>query len=130
MLFTPDEHTSLQSWSWTRDFLLLNLLRDVSSEIRGLDPSQPGTEIARAATVLDACPPLHDVNAYAVDDEDTARDSDDDGTDGAAPVAGGEAPGVGNDFWLVATGFTTPSTLTRGTLKGAGTAPASKAPTR
>ncbi|MDR7083738.1 prolyl oligopeptidase [Arthrobacter ginsengisoli] len=117
VLFTPDEHTSLQSWSWTRDFLLLNLLRDVSSEIRVLDPQQPGTDAAWAATVLDACPPLHDVNAYAVDDEDTADDSDDDGTDGAAPVAEGEAPGAGNDFWLVATGFTTPSTLTRGTLK-------------
>ena len=121
VLFTPDEHTSLQSWSWTRDFLLLNLLRDVSSEIRVLDPQQPGTDTAWASTVLDACPPLHDVNAYAVDDEDTAGgsddDSDDDGTDGAAPVSEAEAPGAGNDFWLVATGFTTPSTLTRGTLK-------------
>ena len=44
MLFTPDAHTSLQSWSWTRDFLLLNLLRDVSSEIRVLDPQRPGTD--------------------------------------------------------------------------------------
>ena len=121
VLFAPDEHTSLQSWSWTRDFLLLNLLRDVSSEIRVLDPRQPGTDTAWASTVLDACPPLHDVNAYAVDDEDTASgsddDTDDDGTDGAATVADEEAPGAGNDFWLVATGFTTPSTLTRGTLR-------------
>lgn len=123
VLFTPDAHTSLQSWSWTRDFLLLNLLRDVSSEIRVLDPLRRGTDTAWASTVLDACPPLHDVNAYAVDDEDDAGDSDDDGTDGGgAPVAEGEAPGAGNDFWLVATGFTTPSTLTRGTLKRAGTA--------
>ena len=121
VLFTPDKHTSLQSWSWTRDFLLLNLLRDVSSEIRALDPQRPGTDTVWASTVLDACPPLHDVNAYAVDDEDTAigsdDDSDDDGTDGAAAPAEGEAPGAGNDFWLVAAGFTTPSTLTRGTLK-------------
>ncbi|AOT03452.1 prolyl oligopeptidase family serine peptidase [Arthrobacter sp. U41] len=119
VLFAPDEHTSLQSWSWTRDFLLLNLLRDVSSEIRVLDPQQPGTDAAWAATVLEACPPLHDVTAYAVDDEDDARGTDDDGTDGAAPVAETEAPGAGNDFWLVATGFTTPGTLTRGTLKRA-----------
>ncbi|MET3945775.1 prolyl oligopeptidase [Arthrobacter sp. UYCu512] len=103
VLFTPDEHTSLQSWSWTRDFLLLNLLRDVSSEIRVLDPQRPGEDSAWASTVLDACPPLHDVNAYAVDDEDE---------DG-----GSDAAGAGNDFWLVATGFTTPSTLTRGSLK-------------
>ena len=66
--------------------------------------------------MLDACPPLHDVNAFAVDDEDDAEGSDDDGTGGAASVAEGEAPGAGNDFWLVATGFTTPTTLTRGTL--------------
>ncbi|MDQ0754269.1 prolyl oligopeptidase family protein [Arthrobacter sp. B3I4] len=100
VLFTPDEHTSLQSWSWTRDFLLLNLLRDVSSEIRVLDPERPGTDVAWASSLLDACPPLHDVNAYAVDDEDEG-DS-------------------GNDFWLLATGFATPTTLTRGTLTRAG----------
>jgi prolyl oligopeptidase len=117
VLFTPDAHTSLQSWSWTRDFLLLNLLRDVSSEIRVLDPQRPGRDAAWAATVLDACPPLHDVTAYAVDDEDDAEGSDDDGTGGGGQVAEEVAPGAGNDFWLVATGFTTPSTLTRGTLK-------------
>ena len=106
VLFTPDARTSLQSWSWTRNFLLLNLLRDVSSEIRVLDPSRPvagadSAEGAWASTPLDACPPLHDVSAYAVDDEDeTAADG-----------------GAGDDFWLVATGFTTPSTLMRGTLE-------------
>ena len=103
VLFTPDARTSLQSWSWTRDFLLLNLLRDVSSEIRVLDPLRPGTDTAWASTVLDACPPLHDVNAYAVDDEDDAADADDDGTDGtgSGSVMEREAPGAGNDFWLV-----------------------------
>ncbi|BCW57505.1 prolyl oligopeptidase family serine peptidase [Paenarthrobacter nicotinovorans] len=100
VLFTPDTQTSLQSWSWTKDYLLLNLLRDVSSEIRVLDPSTVDSAGAWASTPLDACPPLHDVNAYAVDDEDQ----------GAA----------GNDFWLVATGFITPTTLTRGTLTTAG----------
>ncbi|MBE4717576.1 prolyl oligopeptidase family protein [Pseudarthrobacter sp. AB1] len=122
VLFAPDAHTSLQSWSWTRNFLLLNLLRDVSSEIRVLDPSAPGAASdggatnggatnggttnggAWASSLLDACPPLHDVNAYAVDDEDEG------------PADGG----AGDDFWLVATGFTTPSTLMRGTLERAG----------
>lgn len=102
-LFTPDEHTSLQSWSWTRDFLILNLLRDVSSEIRILSPSPMDADSPHSGTwessPLDACPPLHDVNAYAVDDE--------------AEVSDG-----GNDYWLVATGFTTPTTLMRGTLAG------------
>lgn len=106
VLFTPDDHTSLQSWSWTRNFLLLNLLRDVSSEIRVLDPSRPTGRAhgGWTATLLDACPPLHDVNAYAVDDEDEG------------PADGG----AGDDFWLVATGFTTPTTLMRGTLERAG----------
>ena len=75
MLLRPDARTSLQSWSWTRNFLLLNLLRDVSSEIRVLDPSGSAGRRrggAWASTLLDACPPLHDVKAYAVDDEDEA----------------------------------------------------------
>ncbi|UYY82041.1 prolyl oligopeptidase family serine peptidase [Arthrobacter sp. YA7-1] len=99
VLFTPDEHTSLQSWSWTRNYLLLNLLHDVSSEIRVLDPASKDPAGGWASTLLDACPPLHDVNAYAVDDEDEAEGDD-----------------AGNDYWLVATGFTTPTTLMRGTL--------------
>lgn len=113
VLFTPDAHTSLQSWSWTRNFLLLNLLRDVSSEIRVLDPAAPAgsTSGAWASSLLDACPPLHDVNAYAVDDEDES------------PADGG----AGDDFWLVATGFTTPSTLMRGTLERAASGSGSEA---
>jgi prolyl oligopeptidase len=122
VLFTPETQTSLQSWSWTRNFLLLNLLRDVSSEIRVLDPERPGTDSAWAYSLLDACPPLHDVNAYAVDDEDDAE-ADDDGVvdDGTVDGVddGGRADAAGDDFWLVATGFTTPSTLTRGTLRRA-----------
>jgi prolyl oligopeptidase len=89
-VFAPDAATSLQSWSWTKDFLLLNLLHDVSSRILVSDPAA-----GWVTRELDACPPLHQVSAYAVDDEDP------------------EAP---NDFWLTATGFTTPTTLTRGTL--------------
>ncbi|MCC9195089.1 prolyl oligopeptidase family serine peptidase [Arthrobacter sp. zg-Y916] len=95
-LFSPEPSVSLQSWSWTRDYLLLNLLRDVSSEIQVLEPAADWQ-----AAALDACPPLHSVDAYAVDDEDEA---------------------AGNDYWLVSTGFTTPSTLSRGTLGPQGTA--------
>jgi prolyl oligopeptidase len=87
VLFRPDERTSLQSWSWTEHYLLLNLLRDVSSRILVLDPAAgwAGRELAD-------CPPLHSVEATGVDDED------------------------GDDYWLVATGFLTPSTLSRGSL--------------
>lgn len=91
-IFEPDAHTALQSWSWTRDYLLLNLLKDVSSEIRVLNPAD-----SWSVELLDACPPLHSVDAYAVDDED-----DD----------------AGNDYWLVATGFLTPTTVVRGTIGG------------
>lgn len=97
-IFAPSAAQSLQSWSWTRDFLLLNLLEDVSSKILVLDPAH-----GWAATGLDACPPLHSVDAYAVDDEDEES---------------------GNDYWLVATGFLTPSTVYRGTLDGGGPAAA------
>ena len=88
-LFTPDAGTSLQSWSWTQNFLLLNLLQDVSSQVLVLDPAKDWT-----SAELDACPPLHSVDASAVDDEDS------------------------DDYWLVATGFLTPSTLSRGTVAG------------
>ncbi|PYI37882.1 S9 family peptidase [Arthrobacter psychrolactophilus] len=89
-IFAPSTAQSLQSWSWTRDYLLLNLLSDVSSKILRLSPADDF-----AATELDACPPLHSVDAYAVDNED---------------------PEAGNDYWLIATGFLTPSTVYRGAL--------------
>ncbi|MBJ2120870.1 S9 family peptidase [Arthrobacter sp. MSA 4-2] len=92
VLFTPDASTSLQSWSWTRNYLLLNLLRDVSSEILILNPAD-----GWSAESLDA-PALHTVDAYAVDDEDEE---------------------AGDDYWLVSTGFLTPSTLSRGTIGSA-----------
>ncbi|WP_430297076.1 prolyl oligopeptidase family serine peptidase [Sinomonas sp. B1-1] len=100
VLFTPDEHTSLQSWSWTKSHLMLNLLRDVSSEIRVLTPPEPGSgahDAEWSPRTLDACPPLHLVESFAVDDED---------------------PEAGDDYWLIATGFLTPTTLLRGTLGG------------
>ncbi|MFJ3959027.1 prolyl oligopeptidase family protein [Arthrobacter sp. NPDC090010] len=100
VLFEPDSRTSLQSYSWTRNHLLLNLLEDVSSRILVLTPGEEDGRTAWPSEVLDACPPLHDVNAYAVDDEDEQD---------------------GDDYWLVATGFLTPSTLTRGTVGGAHT---------
>ncbi|CAA9274837.1 MAG: Prolyl endopeptidase [uncultured Arthrobacter sp.] len=100
VLFTPDASTSLQSWSWTRNYLLLNLLRDVSSEILILNPADEWS-----AESLDA-PALHTVDAYAVDDEDEE---------------------AGDDYWLVSTGFLTPSTLSRGTI-GSGHRPVKATP--
>ncbi len=94
VVFAPSAAESLQSWSWTRDFLLLNVLSDVSSKILVVNPA-----LGWATSELDACPPLHSVDAYAVDDED---------------------PATANDYWLIATGFLTPSTVYRGTLDARG----------
>ena len=96
-IFAPTSAQSLQSWSWTRDFLLLNLLSDVSAKILVLDPAADW-----AAAELDACPPLHSVDAYAVDEDD---------------------PDAGNDYWLVASGYLTPSTVYRGTLAAESASP-------
>ncbi|NKX49771.1 S9 family peptidase, partial [Arthrobacter deserti] len=93
VLFSPEAHTSLQSWSWTEHYLLLYLLSDVSSRILVLGPAG-----GWAARELADCPPLHAVEATGVDDED------------------------GDDYWLVATGFLTPSTLSRGSLGTPGAA--------
>lgn len=95
-IFAPTAAQSLQSWSWSADFLLLNLLSDVSSKILVLDPATDW-----ASSELDACPPLHSVDAYAVDDQD---------------------PSAGNDYWLVASGFLTPTTVLRGSLATKGEA--------
>ncbi len=42
VLFTPDEHTSLSSHSWTRHHLILNLMRDVVEPDPGPDTSRHG----------------------------------------------------------------------------------------
>ncbi|NYE95785.1 prolyl oligopeptidase [Psychromicrobium silvestre] len=94
VIFEPDEHTSLQSWSWTKNFLLLELLQDVSSKILVADPAA-----GFARRELEGCPPLHLANISPVDEED-----DGEGPEGA----------IGDDYWLTVTGFLTPSTLLRG----------------
>ncbi|GAB3272474.1 prolyl oligopeptidase family serine peptidase [Arthrobacter pigmenti] len=96
VLFTGDEHTALQSWSWTADHLLLNLLQDVSSAIRVLTPGENDWDEVE----LDTAPPLHAVDAFAVDDEDSE---------------------AGNDYWLVVSGYLTPTTLSRGSVGGTAT---------
>ena len=94
-LFTPDAHTSLQSWSWTRDFLLLNLLHDVSSEIRVLDPA--AWTRARASTA--GCVPA----AARRECLRRRRRGRAEGDDAGRLLAGRN-------------GFPTPPTLERGTL--------------
>lgn len=96
VIFEPDDAASLEGWSFTKDFLLLNILRDVSSRILLVDPAA-GWETRE----LDLGAPLSSTSVGAVDDED---------------------PEHGNDFWLTTTGHLTPSTLLRGSLDGMGSA--------
>lgn len=93
VIFAPDDHTALGSWAKTRDFLVLELLRDVQSELLVLDPAADF-----ASTPLPGVPANHMVSLSPVDPDDDA---------------------TANDFWLVSTGFLTPSTLSYGSLGGA-----------
>ncbi|MGV7636619.1 S9 family peptidase, partial [Mycobacterium kansasii] len=37
-VFTPDAHTALAGYSWTKSYLLLSTMRDVRSELHTLEP--------------------------------------------------------------------------------------------
>ncbi|MFL5760957.1 MAG: prolyl oligopeptidase family serine peptidase [Thermomicrobiales bacterium] len=86
-LFAPDEHTALSGWSWTRHYLLLTLLHDVSSRVDVLSPGDQGW----LRVPLISAPELHSVSASGVDKDEN------------------------DDFWLVTTGYLTPTTLQLGT---------------
>lgn len=90
VIFTPDAHTSLQSFTFTRDYLVLELLADVQSTLTVLDLNNGFAESG-----LTGVPANHMVGLGAVDKYD---------------------PATANDFWMVSTGFLTPSTLSYGTL--------------
>jgi prolyl oligopeptidase len=50
MLFEPDPHTALSYHAWTRDYLILNMLHDVRSQLAVLTPpGEPGERWQRAA---------------------------------------------------------------------------------
>ncbi|MDQ3764189.1 MAG: S9 family peptidase, partial [Actinomycetota bacterium] len=92
VLFTPDEHTSLSGWSWTRHYLILDVMRDVVSHLSVLTPAEDWR-----ATPLTGTPPLCTVDAWGTD----ARTDD--------------------EYLLDVDGFLTPPTLAIGTI-GAGPA--------
>lgn len=90
LIFEPTANTSLQGWTVTRDYILLQLLTDVQSEIRVLDVANNF-----AASTLEGVPANHDVSVSALDPDDDA---------------------TANDYWMTITGFLTPTTLLRGTV--------------
>ncbi|SEN44648.1 prolyl oligopeptidase [Luteibacter sp. UNCMF331Sha3.1] len=89
VLFTPDEHTSLSSHSWTRHHLILNVMRDVVSDVRILTPSTTGDWKTEA---LGGAPALSTMTAGGVDADD------------------------GDDYFLTVSGFLQPTTLYHGVL--------------
>ena len=92
LLFTPDPATSLQSLSFTANFLLLTVLKGVAAEVRVIDLIKNFDQ-----STLPLEDPMLSVSVAAVDDEDA------------------EHP---DDYWMTVTGFTTPTTLLRGTVTG------------
>lgn len=95
VLFTPDEHTALAGWSWTRNHLILTTRADVSTRMEILTPG-PGPDGWRRAP-LAGVPPLSTASVTCTD------------------------PDVGDEYFLNVSGYLQPSTLYRGTAgEGAG----------
>jgi prolyl oligopeptidase len=88
VLFTPDAHTSLSSYSWTRHHLILDVLDDVKSQLEVLTP-QPGDWQREP---MAGSPALSTVSVVDTD------------------------PDHSDEYWLGVTGFLTPSSLQRGVL--------------
>ena len=87
VLFTPDEATALESWSWTKSGLILTLLDNVSSRLVVLDPANDWT-----VSPLPGVPNLSTVRVLGTD------------------------PDNSDEYWLHSTGFTTPPEVLRGVL--------------
>ena len=97
-LFTPDPHTALSNYVWTRHHLILDIMDDVKSRLDVLTPEADGSW---AREDMPGAPRFSTVSVV---------DTDPDNSD---------------EYWLSVTGFLTPSSLERGVL-GAGQAQAIK----
>ncbi|MFC5287743.1 prolyl oligopeptidase family protein [Actinokineospora guangxiensis] len=66
MVFEPDAHTSLQGWSWTKNYLVLSELQDVKSRLEVLTPGTweraelPGAPEVGSAHIVDTDPDSSD----------------------------------------------------------------------
>lgn len=82
--FAPTAHTVLESWSWTRNRLVLTVLDQVRSRLVALDPAD--------LTTIDLPLELGDDDLFSADVVTSDADEDD-------------------EVWIVARGFLTPPTL-------------------
>jgi prolyl oligopeptidase len=88
VLFEPDEHSSLERYTWTRHHLILSTLVDVKPRLEVLTPDEPSWRRAP----LPGVPELGDA---------TVIDTD---------------PDVSDEYFLDSQSFTEPSTLQRGVI--------------
>jgi prolyl oligopeptidase len=90
VLFEPDAHTSLDYFAWTRHHLILGTLRDVTTRLRVLTPSDTG---------------WHDRDLTGIGEGRTAQLVD-------------TEPDRDDEYLLETTGYTEPTTLLRGDVEG------------
>ena len=90
VVFEPDEHTSLETYAWTRNHLILTTLKDVKTQLTVLTPTPDGWSTR----------PLPGVPDGQTDITDTDPDRSD-------------------EFMMVSRGFTEPMTLRYGHIGGA-----------
>lgn len=89
-LFTPSKSVSLHSYSFTKNLVILNLLRDVRNEIYACEVSDGiWTKRSLSFNVPNATISINDVEGIESD-----------------------------DYWLTVNDYTTPTTLSHGTLGG------------
>ncbi len=90
-LFTPDAHTALAGYNWTRNHLILDVLDDVKSRLDVLTPpTSAKNEWTREA--LPGAPKFSSITVIATD------------------------PDHSDEYWLNVTGFLDPPSLERGVL--------------
>ncbi|HET7386057.1 MAG TPA: prolyl oligopeptidase family serine peptidase [Nocardioidaceae bacterium] len=89
VVFTPDEHSSLESWTWTRTHLVLNTLVDVRHRLDVLTPesSDGDARLVWRRSEFVGAPESGTVAVSAVDAEES------------------------DEVWLTVTDFLTPTTL-------------------
>jgi prolyl oligopeptidase len=88
VLFTPDEHTSLSYFSWTRNHLIVNTLSDVRTKLVVLTPEAGGWR----TEPLTAAPELTNTDIVDTDPDDS------------------------DEYFLASSGYTEPATLRYGRI--------------
>jgi prolyl oligopeptidase len=93
ILFTPDPHSSLDAWAWTRHHLILNVLVDVTNRLELRTPPADGDDTGswRSSSLTAA----GDLATIAVTDTDPDRS---------------------DEYFTDSSGFLEPSTLRRGVV--------------